>query len=67
MTPYWKRRVEGRRFLDWLTCFLLTATLPLILLSPQPRDGLTYFTLAVCSFTLLATAYRLIKESRSGA
>ncbi|MEA3015948.1 MAG: hypothetical protein QOI38_670 [Sphingomonadales bacterium] len=59
--PYWERRVEGWRFLEWLTCLLSLAVFGLILLLSRPLEMLDYVGLAVSGATAADSAYRLIR------
>lgn len=67
MAPYWKRRMEGHRFFDWLACVFGAVILALMLFSPQPRAWQTYFGMAMCSSLVVTAAYRLLKGKRPHA
>ena len=69
MTPYWKRRVDGQVFGEWLTVvfgLMIVGLIGFKLLRPQPHDGWDYFGMAVWSFVALSAGWRLFRRRRRG-
>jgi hypothetical protein len=65
VTPYWKRRVEGHVFSDWLSLafgLILVGLIGFRLLQPRPHDRWDYFTMAAWTFIVLTMGWRLFRR-----
>jgi len=67
VTPYWKRRVDGEAFAQWVSFVLglgIVGLTILGLLRPHPHDRWDYFALAAWSLIVSTTGWRLLRRRR---
>ena len=69
MTPYWERRVDGRRFSEWAAVIggvILVGLCIAKLFRPHPTDW-DYFLVGCWGLLTLVSGFRLYMSKRSPA